>query len=54
MNRNLIDGQVEVYANPASGVYPPPAIFNEHEAVELIIQGRVVGRLAVVEVLPRA
>ena len=51
---NLIDRRVEVYANPVGGAYPPPVIFGDQESIELVIEGRVVGQLAVAEMLPRA
>ena len=39
---NVIDRQIEVYANPVDGVYPPPIIVPETGAVDLIIDGQVV------------
>jgi Uma2 family endonuclease len=50
---NVADRQLEVYANPAGGVYPAPTILGETESVDLIIAGAVVGRIAVADLLPR-
>jgi Uma2 family endonuclease len=49
---NLIDRQLEVYANPVGGVYPSPTILGERESVDLTIRGQVVGRIAVADLLP--
>ena len=51
---NLPDRQLEVYANPAGGVYPAPTILAETESVDLTIEGQVVGTIAVASLLPRS
>src|SRR4051794_40899725 len=45
--------RLEVYSGPAEGAYPPPVILGESESVELIIDGVIVGRIAVADLLPR-
>jgi Uma2 family endonuclease len=51
---NLIDRQLEVYAaGPAGGGYLAPKILGETDSVELVIDGQVVGRIAVADLLPR-
>jgi Uma2 family endonuclease len=50
---NAIDRQIEVYANPVDGVYPPPIIVPETGAVDLIIDGQVVAGLPAADLLPR-
>jgi Uma2 family endonuclease len=50
---NVADRQLEVYTNPAGGAYPAPTILGETETVDLIIEGVVVGRIAVADLLPR-
>jgi Uma2 family endonuclease len=50
---NVPKRQVEVYANPAAGFYPPPAIRTETESVDLVIGGQIVGRIVVADLLPR-
>ena len=49
---NIRDRQLEVYANPAAGVYPAPAILRETDSVELVIDGQSVGRIPVGDLLP--
>ena len=50
---NIPRRQLEVYANPAGGVYPAPTILREGESADLIIGGQVVGQIPVVDLLPR-
>ena len=50
---NMKDRQLEVYANPVGGAYPAPTILGESASVELVLGGRVVGRIAVADLLPR-
>jgi Uma2 family endonuclease len=50
---NVPKRRLEVYANPAQGAYPPPTILDESASVELVIDGQVVGRIAVADLLPR-
>ena len=45
--------RLEVYSAPVEGAYPPPRILGETESVELVIDGVVVGRIAVADLLPR-
>jgi Uma2 family endonuclease len=49
---NIPDRQLEVYANPTTGVYPAPTILRETDAVELAIAGQLVGRIPVSDLLP--
>jgi Uma2 family endonuclease len=51
---NVKGRQLEVYAHPTEGAYPAPTILGETESVELVIEGQVVGRIAVADLLPRA
>ena len=56
---NVAGRQLEVYAHPEpgariGGAYPAPTILGETESVELIIEGQVVGMIAVAKLLPRA
>ncbi len=44
--------RLEVYANPVGGQYPAPTMLGETESVDLVIDGQVVGRIPVVELLP--
>lgn len=48
-----VDRQVEVYANPVDGAYPPPLIVPETGMVDLIIAGRIVAQVPAADVLPR-
>jgi hypothetical protein len=59
---NVAGRQLEVYAHPspsgaqgarAGGAYPAPTILEEPESVDLIIQGQVVGEIAVADLLPQ-
>jgi Uma2 family endonuclease len=50
---NLANRQLEVCSNLSAGAYPPPTILAETETVDLIIDGQVVGRIDVADVLPR-
>jgi Uma2 family endonuclease len=50
---NLVDRQIEVYSSPSGGAYAPPAILGEKDRVELVIEGQVVGPIAVVDLLPQ-
>ena len=44
--------RLEVYANPVGGQYPASTILAETESVDLEIDGQVLGRIAVVDLLP--
>ena len=50
---NVRKRQLEVYANPAGGAYPAPRTFGESESVELVIDGQVIGQIAVADLLPK-
>ncbi len=50
---NLPKRQLEVYSSPVNGTYPTSRILGETESVDLVIEGRVVGRIAVADLLPR-
>ena len=49
---NVPKRRLEVYADPAQGVYPPPTILGESDTVELVLGGQVVGRIPIAELLP--
>ena len=51
---NIKGRQLEVYSTPAGGTYPAPTILLEHQSVELVIEGQVVGTIAVASLLPRS
>ena len=50
---NLIDRQIEVYANPVDGVCPAPVIIPETGHVDLVIDGQIVARIPAADFLPR-
>ena len=50
---NLVDRRLEVYSRPADGSYPPPRILGESDTAELVVDGLVVARIAVADLLPR-
>ncbi len=50
---NLVDAQLEVYSVPAGGEDPPPAILGRQDWVDLVLDGRVVTRIAVADLLPK-
>jgi Uma2 family endonuclease len=51
---NVPKRRLEVYSNPAGGVYAAPVWLGESDTVELVIVGVTVGRIAVADLLPRA
>lgn len=55
---NLVDRQVEVYADPAPTAdvprYGPPAVYMPGDAVPLTLDGQLVGHVGVADVLPPA
>ena len=56
---NVAGRTLEVYVHPEPGArtgdaYPAPKILGETESVDLFIEGQVVGRLAVANLLPQA
>jgi len=50
---NLPKRQLEVYSSPVNGRYSTPAILQKTESVDSTIDGQVVGRIAVADLLPR-
>jgi Uma2 family endonuclease len=50
---NVAARQLEVYSGPVAGAYPSPTILDESASVELVIDGQVVGRIPVADLLPR-
>lgn len=50
---NLVDRQLEVYANRAGVAYRAPTIFGELGSIELTIEGQVTGLIAVADLPPR-
>ncbi len=50
---NIPDRQLEVFSSPVDGVYTVHQILRETESVDLVIEGRVLGRIGVAELLPR-
>jgi Uma2 family endonuclease len=51
---NIPDRQLEVFSAPVNGVYTVHQILLETESVDLVIEGRILGRIGVAELLPRA
>ncbi len=51
---NLDDRQLEVYEGPTERRYPAPKIVREPDSVDLVIEGQVVGQIAVADLLPPA
>jgi Uma2 family endonuclease len=49
---NLVDRQVELYAEPAAGRYQVVAIHDEASSVDLVIDDQQLGRIAVADLLP--
>jgi Uma2 family endonuclease len=49
---NLVDRQVEVHANPRRGEYRSIQVLRPGEEVPLVIDGAVIGRIAVADLLP--
>ena len=43
---------MEVYANPAVEAFPTPKILGDRKSVDLIIEGRAVGQVAVADLAP--
>ena len=50
---NLVDWQVESYADPVGGAYPAPKVLSESDSVELIIEGDMAGVISVADLLTR-
>ncbi len=49
---NLVDRQIEIYSGPNEAAYPPPTILRAADSVELMIEGRSAGRIAVADLIP--
>jgi Uma2 family endonuclease len=49
---NLVQGQVEVYTDPSGGRYQGHMVFKRGEEIPVVIDGQVVGRIAVSDILP--
>jgi Uma2 family endonuclease len=49
---NLIDQQVEVYMSPMSGVYAVSNLYKPGDEVPVVIEGVIVGQIAVTAILP--
>jgi Putative restriction endonuclease len=49
---NLVDGQVEVYSGPSAAGYQFRHIFGPGHEVPVVIDGKEMGRIAVIDVLP--
>jgi Uma2 family endonuclease len=50
---NIPDRQLEVFSSPVDGGYAVHQILLETESVDLAIEGRMLGRISVAELLPR-
>ncbi len=50
---NLIDRQIEVYADPTADGYLSRIVFKSGQSVPILINGVEVGQIAVAEILPR-
>jgi Uma2 family endonuclease len=48
---NLAARQVEAHSLPAGGAYSPATIFGEDDSIELVLDGRSLGRIAVADLL---
>jgi Uma2 family endonuclease len=49
---NVEDRVLEVYSQPSGGVYHVNWILDEHQTVDLVIAGQVVGQIPVADLLP--
>jgi Uma2 family endonuclease len=49
---NLVDRQIEVYSGPCAGGYLSTEIVPEGQSVPAVIDGQLLGRIAVSEILP--
>ncbi len=50
---NLVDRQLEVYANPVGGVYPAHMVLDEPESLKLFVDGQTHGPIPVATMFPR-
>ncbi len=51
---DLNSRRLEIYSRPNAGAYPPPVIVAEGGSADVNIDGQVVGRIVVAELLPQA
>ena len=51
---NVKGRQLEVYAHPVAGKYTTSVVLADTDTVELVIEGQVVGTIAVASLLPRS
>jgi Uma2 family endonuclease len=51
---NLVDRQVEAYADPGPDGYGPSKIYMEGQSVPVVVGGQLLGEIAVSDILPRA
>jgi Uma2 family endonuclease len=49
---NLVDEQVEVYTDPVGATYTNRTVFPRGEQVPVVVDGKVVGQIAVSDILP--
>lgn len=49
---NLVDEQVEVYTDPVGTTYTTRIVFTRGEQVPVVIDGKIVGQIAVSDILP--
>jgi Uma2 family endonuclease len=49
---NLVHRQVEVYADPGPAGYRSTAVYTEGQAVPVVIDGQMLGQIAVADLLP--
>jgi len=49
---NLVDEHVEVYTDPVGATYTNRTVFTRGQEVPVVVDGRLVGRIAVSEILP--
>ncbi len=50
---NLPRRRLEVYSSPVNGTYATPTILRDKESVDLVIDGHVIGQIALADLLPR-
>ena len=49
---NLVDRVVEVYTGPEPGGYAPPTIYGPGSLVPVVVDGQIIGQIAVDDLLP--
>jgi Uma2 family endonuclease len=50
---NPVDRQIEIHGLATGAAYPPPTVLKDADSVELMIDGQVVGWIAVADLIPR-